>query len=256
MKTAHLKFIVFAVGVLALPFALMSQHRTDLTDLGKLAMILSPSLLGLVLKWGLGDRGRRPVWRAVGAAAIMSLVVTGLAVAVAFGVGAASFARTGAPAQGLAAAMGVGALTSILEELGWAGGGLALAVKAFGRRTGVLVLGLIWAAWHLVPTFLKVGLFPSLEAASPTMLAAFVIACLIYRELLTRWREQAQTWLAAAVGHAAPNILLAALITAGLGGFDQPGHWRFFPAPGGLVFPVLALAAVWIVGRRSGPSLR
>jgi nitroreductase len=144
-------------------------------------------------------------------------------------------------------AVGATALTSVLEELGWAGGGLALAIGAFGRRGGVAVLGLVWAAWHLIPAFLHIGLFPELERAPLPMLATFTVTCMIYRELLTRLRERARTWWAAAAGHAAPNMLLAALMAAGLGGFDRLGHWPFFPAPGGLVFLLLALAATWVI---------
>ena len=151
--------------------------------------------------------------------------------------------------------MGVSAVTSVLEELGWAGGGLALAMAAFGRRWGVPVLGLVWAAWHLVPTALHVGLFPELETAPTPMILSFIAACVIYRLLLTNLRQRAGTWLAAAAGHAAPNILLAGLMTAGLGGFDRPGtFWMVFPAPGGLVFPVLALLALAIVARRGGQA--
>ena len=81
------------------------------------------------------------------------------------------------------------------------------------------------------------------------MIAAFILACLIYRELLTTLRERARTWLAAAAGHAAPNVMLAAMMAAGLGGFHDNGAWAFFPAPGGLVFPVLALVAVLFLRR-------
>ena len=171
------------------------------------------------------------------------------ALAVAMAAGAGSIQRTGSAPDAILAAAGVSALTSVLEELGWAGGGLALALAAFGRRWGVLVLGLVWAAWHLIPALLRVGLFRELETAPPAMIAAFVVSCLVYRELLTALRERARTWWAAAAGHAAPNILLAGLMAAGLGGFDRPGAWPFFPAPGGLVFPVLALAAVLALRR-------
>ncbi len=108
----------------------------------------------------------------------------------------------------------------------------------------MLILGLVWAAWHLVPVVLHVGLFPYLEAAPPPMIVAFVVSCLIYRELLTLLRERSGTWLGAAAGHAAPNMLLAGLIAAGVGLPERADDWPFFPGPGGLVFPLLALLAV------------
>lgn len=76
------------------------------------------------------------------------------------------------------------------------------------------------------------------------MIAAFVVSCLVYRKLLTQLRERAGTWLAAAAGHAAPNILLAGLMSGGLAISDSPGAWPFFPAPGGLVFIAFGMAAV------------
>jgi len=158
--------------------------------------------------------------------------------------GRASFQSQGTAFGAIIRPMGRFSLPRRLEELGWGGGGLALAIAAWGRRWGVLILGLVWAAWHLVPVALHVGLFPYLEAATPPMIAAFIVSCLIYRELLTVLRERSRTWLGAAAGHAAPNILLAGLIAAGIGLSDRPEDWPFFPAPGGLVFPLFALGAV------------
>lgn len=255
MIAVRVRFAVFVVLVLILPGGLMATGEARLIDLGKLAMILSPGLVGLALNRGLGDRGVKARWGWVGVAAAITLAVAASALAVAMAAGAASFQWTGSAPVAVLSATGVSALTSVLEELGWAGGGLALALAAFGRPWGVLVLGLVWAAWHLVPALLRVGLFPQLETAPPAMIAAFVVSCLIYRELLTALRERARTWWAAAAGHAAPNILLAGLMAAGLEGLDRPGAWPFFPAPGGLVFPVLALAAVLALRRVRGEDL-
>ncbi len=216
-------------------------------------MIASPALAGLALNRGApaSARPRRWLWVSLAAAVTLAIAIGALAAALAVGA-----ARFGPPVGGggaVAGRAGLSLVTSVLEELGWAGGGLGLATAALGRRWGVGVLGLVWAAWHLVPTVLRVGLFPELEVAPPAMLGAFVVACLIYRELLTTLREFAGTWLAAAAGHAAPNILLAVLLAGGLGGLERPGVWPFFPAPGGLVFPVLALAALMAL-RRWGPA--
>jgi hypothetical protein len=84
------------------------------------------------------------------------------------------------------------------------------------------ILGLVWAAWHLVPTFLKVGLFPELEAAPPLMLVAFVVSCLVYRELLTRFVERAHSLMGAAAGHAAPNLMFTGLVASGLVLLERP----------------------------------
>lgn len=249
LSGAIIRFGVFVAVVLALPASLMASGDPRLADLGKLAMIASPGLAGLVLNRGLGDRGARTRWGWVGLAAVVTLAVAVGALAAAMAAGAVDFQHISASPSAILGAAGVSALTSVLEELGWAGGGLALALKAFGRRWGVIVLGLVWAAWHLVPVVLRVGLFPYLEAAPASMIVAFVASCLVYRELLTLLRERAHSWLAAAAGHAAPNILLAGLAAAGMGGIHRAVQWMVFPAPGGLVFPALALIAVLVLRR-------
>lgn len=256
MKHARLRFTVFIAVVLGAPAVLMAAGDPRLADLGKLVMILSPAVAGLALNLGVGRSAGPRRWGWVARAAAITLAVAAGAVAVALMAGAARFGPPAGDGQLVLTRAGISGLTSVLEELGWAGGGLALAIGAFGRRWGVGVLGLAWAAWHLIPTFLKVGLFPQLEAAPPAMLGAFVLACLIYRELLTALRERAGTWLAAAAGHAAPNIALAAAMAGGLGGFDGTRAWPFFPAPGGLVFPVLALIALLAVRRPTASGRR
>lgn len=245
---ARVRFGLFCVIVLALPAALMALDDPRIGDLGKLVMILSPAVAGLALNWGLGKRKGPIRWRSVGLAALVTLTIAGLALAAALVTGAAGFSGQPRAVPDAATLVAGTLLTSVLEELGWAGGGLALALKAFGRRVGVLILGLVWAAWHLIPTFLKVGLFPELEAAPPLMLGVFVIACLIYRELLTRFVERSGSWLGAAAGHAAPNVLLTGFVAlSGLVVLERPEAWPLFPAPGGVVFAGLALAAVWLL---------
>ena len=244
MTAAHLRFAIFSVIVLGLPAALMSSADPQLIDLGKLALILSPAIAGLALS---KTRWRRPhnirwIWIAYAVAVTLLVAILGLGLAIA--VGAASFQPTETDPGTVASLVGGSALTSILEELGWAGGGLTLALAAFGRRLGVLILGLLWAVWHLVPVVFNVGLFSYLENASPLMIAAFVISCLVYRELLTILRERAGTWLGAAAGHIAPNILFSGAIAIGVTLPAGEGAWPFFPAPGGLVFPILVLLAV------------
>jgi hypothetical protein len=154
--------------------------------------------------------------------------------------------------QALVTAMAASGLTSILEELGWALGGLTLARQALGARFGVLALGGIWALWHLIPVFFRIGLFPDLETAPPAMIATFIASCLVYRTLLTQLQDRAGSWLGAAAGHAAPNIVMAGLIAGGLGGWAD--SWWAFPAPGGLVVLALATAGLIWVSRALPPQ--
>lgn len=256
MAFARLRFALFVVTVLALPAGLMATADTQLVDLGKLTMILSPAAAGLALSTKRWSRGPALSWGWVVGAGVMTLLVAFGALGVAIAVGAASIQFVGASLNAIVESAAGSALTSVLEELGWAGGGLAIATAAFGRRWGVLSLGLVWAAWHLIPVALHVGLFPYLEAAPPLMIASFVASCLIYRELLTVLRERAGSWIGAAVGHAVPNVLLAGLLAAGVGLSERTEDWPFFPAPGGLVFPLFALGALVLVHRTRREELR
>jgi hypothetical protein len=100
------------------------------------------------------------------------------------------------------------------------------------------------------------GSFATSIRSLPLVIAAFIASCVIYREMLTVLRERSGTWLGAAAGHAAPNILLAGLIAAGVGLSDRPDDWPLFPAPGGLVFPLFALGAVLALHWTKGGQAR
>mgnify|MGYP006337676347 CR=1 FL=1 len=83
------------------------------------------------------------------------------------------------------------------------------------------------------------------------MLAAFVLSCLVYRELLTRFAETSHSWIGAAAAHAAPNILFTGFAVQGLVFLERPEAWPLFPAPGGLLFPTLVLVAILVVQRHA-----
>lgn len=249
MTIAHLRFAIFASIVLGVPAVLMAAPDAGLVDLGKLTMILSPAIAGLALSPRRRERRSKVRWVWVACAGALTLAIALASLAVALLAGAAAFHVRANSFSAILVPMGASTLTSILEELGWANGGLALATTAFGRRWGVMILGLVWAAWHLVPVVMRAGMFPYLEAAPPAMIAAFVVACILYRELLTRLRERSGSWLGAAAGHAAPNALLAGLVAAGLALSDRQQDWALFPAPGGLFFAAFALLAMLVVRR-------
>lgn len=249
MELAKLKFLAFTAFVLGVPALLMSQLEGQTRDLGKLVMITSPAIVGLLLNRGTGDRGIRPIWRGVGFAGVVSVAILVLSVGIAMLTGHTRFGGVPMAPEVLGGAMATTVLTSVLEELGWAAGGLALAIKAFGRRVGVTILGVVWACWHLVPAYFKVGLFADLEVASVTHLLTFVITCIVYRELLTQLRERAQTWWAAAVAHVVPNVIFAGLIGLGIQGFGVE-DWPLTPVPGGSIFLVVVGLAIAALSRR------
>ena len=96
----RLRFLLFCVIVLALPGGLMALDDPQVGDLGKLALILSPAVAGLALNPGLGKRTHPIKWRQVGLAALITLTIAGLALAVAVATGAAGFSGQPTAQQG------------------------------------------------------------------------------------------------------------------------------------------------------------
>jgi membrane protease YdiL (CAAX protease family) len=132
--------------------------------LAVVAMILGPSLAGLLLtalvfgRAGLRDyRARLVRWR-VGlrwyAAALLLGPFLLLAVGLALSLRSAGFLpaifvaadKAGLVRFGIAAALGAG----IFEELGWTGFVTPLLRRRFGVPATGFLLGLVWAAWHLL----------------------------------------------------------------------------------------------------------
>ena len=250
MSTAQSRFAVFVLIVLAGPAAVILLGGPALAGPGKLVLIFGPALAGWALNRGLGDRGHRADWRGVGLAGLVTLGLSATALVAAYLGGAVALSTAMPPSAGVAAVGGT-LLTSVLEELGWAGGGLGLATAAFGRRWGVAILGVVWACWHLIPAHLNIGMFAVLATAPLVLTLSFIVCCVVFRELLTQLRERAQTWWAAAAGHAVPNMFLAGMTALGLTGLDRPHPWWLLPAPGGLVFLGLATAAAVALSRRT-----
>jgi hypothetical protein len=250
---ARVRFALFAVLVLGLPGVLMQGPDAQTVDLGKLALILGPAIFGNALAFGLGSRSGPIVWRYVAIAGVATLSICAIALAASILAGSSSFSGPALDRSATIAALAGTCLTSVLEELGWALGGLTLAVRAWGERAGVLLLGFVWALWHLVPVVLQVGLFPELERAPPMMLAAFVACCIAYRVLLTAFVVRANSWLAAAVGHLGPNLFITAFIAGGLVVLPAAEDWPLFPAPGGVLFLALVLLAVIVLHRLRTP---
>ena len=126
MGWARVRFWVFVVLVLGAPAVLMASADPRATDLGKLALILGPATFGLALNVGFGVRGRGAAnWSRVGVAAAVTVLVATGAVAVALVFGAAQFQAAATTPGSVAMVAVIPALTSLLEELGWAAAGVA-----------------------------------------------------------------------------------------------------------------------------------
>ena len=111
--------------------------------------------------------------------------------------------------------------------------GVGAAALAGAAVAGLLALGALTAFLIL-----------ALDGAMPAWAAALLVGVL--------WALGAMLGAAtyfvisADLDNGLPPISLAA---AGLGGFHDPARWPLYPAPGGLVFPALALVAVLALNR-------
>ena len=220
-----------------------------------LVFLLAPATGGFVFSRGLV----RPPARAWGRPALLATLLAASLV----GIGLLTGLVGGAVAPGDrfdlaggAAGAATGVVTSTLEELGWAAGGLAIARAAFGRQLGVFVLGALWAPWHLVvarfaPADQVLAMFGATAPLEEGRILAFVVGCVAYRALLTRLQDRADAIWPAVAGHVAGNVLAGGLFGSGLLRLVPDGPWAFFPGPTGLPFLIGTLAAVVWLDRRA-----
>jgi CAAX protease family protein len=114
------------------------------------------------------------------------------------------------------------------EELGWSGYAIDPLQSRFGALGGALIVGAVWAAWHLIP-LLQVG-------RAPAWIAAWSAGTIALR-VLTVWiyNNTGRSVFAAAVFHAVCNL-----------------SWQLFPISGSaydarVTGPLEVLAAALVV---------
>jgi membrane protease YdiL (CAAX protease family) len=213
---------LFGPAAAALIVAALAEGRAGVRD-----------LLGRLAIWRVG-----PGWYAValGLPALLSLLVVGLGIAL------------GAPAEIRFSDLSPLTLTLFLlvvgEELGWRGFALPRLQARFGALGASLVLGLLWAAWHLPNQ-----LIPGLEVYGygfPAF-AAYVVAMTVLF-----------TWLAV---HTRGSVLLAWLFHGAINTliFVDPAvglvqrWWLSAAVYGAATLLVVLVAGPGLAGRRPAP---
>lgn len=247
------RFWALAVGVIgapALAFAALAPADAEAAGPAMLVFLLSPALLANALAWGLPRRPARRIGPAVGAAVAVTSGIIAVSALAAVAGGALVVGGEVDAAAGAAGAVS-GAVTSTLEELGWAAGGIAVARASLGPRLGVVGLGVVWAAWHLVvaamaPPEVVRGLFGTADSLGAARIGLFVLGCVAYRVVLTALRDRADAVWPAVAAHATGNVILGGLIGSGWARLAPDGPWVAFPGPTGV--PFLVAAAVAAVG--------
>jgi len=258
-RGAVARFVAFVAAVLGLPAAaFLVVAPTDAETAGPpmLVFLATPALAAFLLSRGLPRPRTTPkpaLLPAVGLTAAL-VTVTG---AIAWAAG------TVGPGPGFDPSAAIGAvavalITSTVEELGWAAGGTTVSRAALGPRVGVLALGLVWAAWHLVVAALAppvtVGGMFGMGDLTPARVTCFVLGVVVYRIVLTALRDRADALWPAAAAHATGNVVLGGALGSGALAFTPDGPWWAFPGPTGLPFLVGAAAIAVLLRRRWATS--
>ncbi|MEQ1571854.1 MAG: lycopene cyclase family protein, partial [Myxococcota bacterium] len=252
------RFWALTAGVIggpALAFAALAPTDAATAGPAMLVFLLGPALVGNALAWGLPRLPARRAASAVGLAVGLTAAIIAVGALGAVAGGALVLGGKVDLAAALTGALG-GALTSTLEELGWAAGGLTVARAGLGPRLGVLGLGLVWAGWHLVvaalgPPEVVLGLFGTAGPLGAWRIGLFVAGCVAYRVLLTALRDRADAVWPAVAAHVTGNVLMGGLIASGWATLAPEGPWLLFPGPTGLPFLAATVAAAaWL--RRTG----
>jgi len=129
----------------------------------------------------------------------------------------------------------------LFEEIGWRGFALPRLQQRWGPLAGTVVLGLVWAAWHL-PNYFRPDWSSVNGQLSFSGVAVFFLAAVAFSVVIT--------WV---YNHTGGSILMAILVHASIN-FSQGLTGELFPAAkNNEVGPVIAfviLAVVLVVATR------
>jgi membrane protease YdiL (CAAX protease family) len=243
---------LIAFFALAYAFAWSLSWLTSVSLAFGFLALFGPAVAALIVaaladgRAGVGDLFRRlAIWRvapgwyavALGLPALLSLLVVGLGILL------------GAPAQVRFSDLSPLTLTLFVlvigEELGWRGFALPRLQARFGALGASLLLGLLWAAWHLPNQFI-----PGLEVYGygfPAFTAYVVAMTVLFTWLANHTRESV---LLAWLFHGAINTLIFINPTT-----DLVQRWWLSAAVYGAAGLIIVLATgPGLVRRRPPPS--
>ena len=212
------------------------------------AMIAGPSIAGLVLiglvhgRAGFREFSSRllkwrvsPRWYVVALLIAPALMMTVL-------LALSSFSRKFLPGivvspiraasifSGLAIALGAG----IFEELGWTGFALPELRKRYGTLTTGIIMGVAWAAWHLLVGVWASGTVPGKLTLASYMLDPFLFLA-IFRILMVWVYDCTESLFVAILMHVSLTASARILSAPGIAGVPL------------MVFDLAWFTAVWIV---------
>jgi uncharacterized protein len=132
----------------------------------------------------------------------------------------------------------------LLEEVGWRGFALPRLQPLYGPLTGTLILGLLWALWHL-PEFLVPAWAKSSGGSSFLDIVKFVVIAIAFAIVIT--------WV---FNNTKGSVLMAILVHASIDTFSMPMGTLFAPSQMAnsilVSFGLLALVVVALTRGRLG----
>ncbi len=275
MTRARVNFVLFTVGVLGAGWLGVAIDRAAGTTLagdvafssgggttGMALFILGPVLVALALYFfsrdGAGPLGLTPRadprWYA--AAAVFYPVVALLAVGLGLAVGAASLTVDATYPAAFLAVFAVQLIKNPIEEFIFRGYGTrtAMALGLPGAATPHLLVGVVWALWHL-PLYLvwtaaadlRLVTSVSLPLFLPLLVLGLTAASLVYGELRVR---TGSIWPGVLL-HSMANAVVTPLIVERALRFDGHADVLFSPVATSIVMTLLfAAAGIWLLRRR------
>jgi membrane protease YdiL (CAAX protease family) len=148
--------------------------------------------------------------------------------------------------QFLVFGIAAGLLAGFCEEIGWTGFAYPRMQTRFGALGSALLLGVVWAVWHL-PVLDSLGAASPHGAAWPAFFASFVVVTIALRVLIA--------WVYANTDSVLGAQLLHASSTGALVAFSAPAVSPEEEALWYLAYGVVLWVVVILVVRGSGASL-
>jgi membrane protease YdiL (CAAX protease family) len=253
-----LYILIIAIGVISIWLVPSDDMIKIVSIVTQLVMVAGLPLL-IVLRFAAGRQGMAGVWLSGGSwrywllfgLAYVAFYVLQAVLNALFGLGPSEMVLSPAP-QGfnpylytILKSGGTTLLASTLsfialfgEEYGWRGY-LQSELFKLGRVRGVLMLGVIWGAWHL-PIILMGWNYPGYPLLG---LLLMVLWCTVYGVVLSYAVLKSGSVLLAAFLHAVGNVIMSPIVEMGFKPFDRV--FTFFNGIYGIA--ILAVIAFFIL---------
>ncbi len=243
-------------GLLSVPFALGVLPEEAVGLVVPIAQ-LAPLIAALIVRdrsvrrrdaLALTVPSRRALWQAAGVAVLAFASVPLVRAAIALVTGSAQLGAGDGIAMIVVAVPVVLVLQTLFgigEELGWRGW-LQTTLSPLGFWASSLVIGVLWALWHL-PIVIALGL-------AGRELAAYLLVILAVAPLLSALRVLGMSMWPAVLGHGLLNSLRVAIDQNLLSPASERGDGAFWivEASGWALWLLAAFLVMRVAGRRAG----